>query len=456
MPVKDEAEPNELQKEVSDLKAEVERLKKEMGTKNEVLHKQTTLLANLQTTLNCPICLEVLVRPHALTCGHIFCASCLSQWFHRSSSRPGTPDENGRQRVNRKRNLICPSCRAQCHKYPPLKLPLLIDLAHTLRPHRGNPLLGGDLADVGEGQDGEEKVQGEQDATWGGLWVGARDEEVVSKIRDEEDGVFRCTGCSWEVSERAGRCPQCGRTFAGGGDNDSDASTYEDEDYLSDEGGVWPGIDPLDADAYYDEDFLSDGEVENESWESDSRDEHSPTICLCQNCYPYMSEGDLDDMSDMSDDDSHFQSSSQSESESSIRAISPPATAHSGNEGDDGASVRRSDNRIQATEHESRREENSDDSEPPIAPRGWRRRIPEDEEGEEEEEEGDYDAKVARWRESEEGIESDEDDRRGGEQEEEEEERYDLEESADEEDSAVEESGDDSYFLQQYDNEDSD
>ncbi|KAH8918395.1 hypothetical protein BT69DRAFT_585834, partial [Atractiella rhizophila] len=156
MPVKDEAEPNELQKEVSDLKAEVERLKKEMGTKNEVLHKQTTLLANLQTTLNCPICLEVLVRPHALTCGHIFCASCLSQWFHRSSSRPGTPDENGRQRVNRKRNLICPSCRAQCHKYPPLKLPLLIDLAHTLRPHRGNPLLGGDLADVGEGQDGEE------------------------------------------------------------------------------------------------------------------------------------------------------------------------------------------------------------------------------------------------------------------------------------------------------------
>lgn len=46
----------------------------------------------------CPICMETMVVPHALTCGHTFCGNCISGWVASKES--------------------CPTCRAQVRSTP--------------------------------------------------------------------------------------------------------------------------------------------------------------------------------------------------------------------------------------------------------------------------------------------------------------------------------------------------
>jgi hypothetical protein len=37
---------------------------------------------------NCPICLETVVKAHKTKCGHIFCESCITEWYNHSNQCP--------------------------------------------------------------------------------------------------------------------------------------------------------------------------------------------------------------------------------------------------------------------------------------------------------------------------------------------------------------------------------
>lgn len=72
--------------EVADsAQANVVLLEREIGEAN-------CRLSQITSALQCSICLETFLRPHTLTCGHIFCQECLVQWLLQ--------------------NMRCPTCRA--------------------------------------------------------------------------------------------------------------------------------------------------------------------------------------------------------------------------------------------------------------------------------------------------------------------------------------------------------
>ena len=41
-----------------------------------------------EVDFNCAVCLEIMVEPITLPCGHNFCYSCLDQYFNESNTCP--------------------------------------------------------------------------------------------------------------------------------------------------------------------------------------------------------------------------------------------------------------------------------------------------------------------------------------------------------------------------------
>ncbi|XP_044840071.1 tripartite motif-containing protein 10-like [Mauremys mutica] len=62
-----------------------------------------TPVREIQEETNCPICLEYLMDPVTIQCGHNFCRSCISQYCETWEEQDSDP-------------LCCPSCRARIRK----------------------------------------------------------------------------------------------------------------------------------------------------------------------------------------------------------------------------------------------------------------------------------------------------------------------------------------------------
>lgn len=50
------------------------------------------LVHRLTSRCTCSICMDVMVVPHTLTCGHAFCAECLVKWLLRASEPSACPE----------------------------------------------------------------------------------------------------------------------------------------------------------------------------------------------------------------------------------------------------------------------------------------------------------------------------------------------------------------------------
>ena len=65
---------------------------------------RTPTAAEIEAANTCTICQESLINPMALPCNHIFCETCITEWFY--SSR--VPTHNCRLLAQR----LCPLCRS--------------------------------------------------------------------------------------------------------------------------------------------------------------------------------------------------------------------------------------------------------------------------------------------------------------------------------------------------------
>ncbi|MBW0495379.1 hypothetical protein O181_035094 [Austropuccinia psidii MF-1] len=136
----------------------------------------------------------------------------------------------------KKRNLICPQCRApiKSRPMPFYAIKEATDCLRTNELHSSDsapPLLNGSL------RNSVEAHRDEKDLTWGHLFEPNNDPQSVSPnhqyvVFDAEDGVRRCGRCAWEIGSD-GVCNGCGELYSDvgvEGDDDSEAEESESED----------------------------------------------------------------------------------------------------------------------------------------------------------------------------------------------------------------------------------
>lgn len=146
---------------------------------------------------------------------------------HRGAARPGPAPAPVRAAApppvrmpptgaERAAKVVCPSCRFKLTQEPPIKVFALSMLCDTVRKAEQ---VGGALASesedgkAGATEDEADDVD-ENDKTWGGLFhdsskeLSAKDKRArdARPMRDEEDGVWRCGFCNWEVEKDSAEC----------------------------------------------------------------------------------------------------------------------------------------------------------------------------------------------------------------------------------------------------------
>jgi len=149
--------------------------------------------------LTCQICHHFMYEPYALSCGHTYCYSCLSQWLG----------------DNRKKT--CPDCRAEIYQQPTpsyviRELVLVFVSRNQLLPDgetsEEHNKLAKDEADI------VAKDKANMDEKKGGLFRGTfKRNRPLTTLHDPSDNVERCPICHWEVED--GFCTNCGDSDSG-------------------------------------------------------------------------------------------------------------------------------------------------------------------------------------------------------------------------------------------------
>ncbi|TBU63427.1 hypothetical protein BD310DRAFT_916336 [Dichomitus squalens] len=225
----DQLEVNELQRQVSD--------------KENLVSQHESLVSSLQQSLSCQICLDLMHRPYALSpCGHSACYQCLVNWF--KTPPPDLPAHEVLPAFYRRKT--CPHCRAVVTERP-VEIWTMKEMVATLVKsglatgfYNATPAQpeGTANADPWAGIFRRPAQQG-RDAFPGLPFGLPMHEHQMMGMRDDEDDVFRCVECHYEIVD--GMCANCGQEYPGH-DPEHDASDYD-----SDEEGfpVWGANGPV-------------------------------------------------------------------------------------------------------------------------------------------------------------------------------------------------------------------
>ncbi|EPS42729.1 hypothetical protein H072_3323 [Dactylellina haptotyla CBS 200.50] len=229
-------------------------------------------LSKLQKCVTCVVCQDLLFEPYSLGCGHVFCYSCLKDWF--------------------KQKKTCPECRARV-KHQPAPAYLIRGMIDTfvIRAELQSPHDEGQTL-RSQQQEALKMVEADKNDPKG-LFTGmfAKKANGGNALYDPEDGVARCPDCTWEIEDR--RCPNCGRRFHAsempGNDSDiSDASDFSEESDLDEEDDDDSisisdrSENPLDADMHDMDDYP---DSENGPWEEPDYDEDHRLALALQDQY---------------------------------------------------------------------------------------------------------------------------------------------------------------------------
>ncbi|EME39615.1 hypothetical protein DOTSEDRAFT_48065 [Dothistroma septosporum NZE10] len=170
---------------------------------NNTCHHEQSLrslhddLDAMRQLITCKICQRFLYEPYALTCGHTFCYSCLSQWM-------------GQNKIK-----TCPDCRTVIRDEPAPSY--LIRELVLIFVGRSALLPDGETAEehnqlAKEEADIVARDKANTHVETGGLFKGSFKKGTrrtpVEGIRDHSDNIYRCPECTSEVED--GRCSGCG------------------------------------------------------------------------------------------------------------------------------------------------------------------------------------------------------------------------------------------------------
>ncbi|EGX43744.1 hypothetical protein AOL_s00215g480 [Orbilia oligospora ATCC 24927] len=228
-----------------------------------------TDLAKLQKCATCVVCQDLLFEPYSLGCGHVFCYSCLRDWFRQKRT--------------------CPECRARV-RHQPAPAYLIRDMIDTFvqrtilqSPHEEGETL---KQQKEEALRMVEADKSDPRGLFGGMFARRSD---LQPIYDPADGVARCPDCNWEIEGRV--CASCGRRFHNSempdADSDaSDASEFSEEDdddsELDEDEDSVQGSDAsvrMDDDMDDEEDYHDDSDIDN-GWEPDYDQDHRLALAL--------------------------------------------------------------------------------------------------------------------------------------------------------------------------------
>ncbi|KAJ1943217.1 E3 ubiquitin ligase [Kickxella alabastrina] len=87
-----------LRRELQSLQENNRVLRVELAAQNIKLELSASVMAHIENSLACSICMDAFTHPHSLACGHTFCQECLLSWLLR--------------------NKKCPMCRVPVIKQP--------------------------------------------------------------------------------------------------------------------------------------------------------------------------------------------------------------------------------------------------------------------------------------------------------------------------------------------------
>ncbi|KAK0205344.1 hypothetical protein DFS33DRAFT_760208 [Desarmillaria ectypa] len=194
----------------------ITRLTEELQAKSLLLKKHDDALRQVQQTMTCQVCLDLLRKPYALSpCGHVACQGCLLQWFTNPPADGGTLPAH--------KPKTCPHCRAVITKRP-------IEI-WTIKSTVTGLLKSGLLTDIPDHPQSDATT--EDDPWKGAFGVRLQQDEQdldMAGMFDDEDGVYRCRDCMHEIWD--GVCSNCDRIYPG----NQDAQRGMDMAML---GGLW-------------------------------------------------------------------------------------------------------------------------------------------------------------------------------------------------------------------------
>ncbi|KAK0194405.1 hypothetical protein F5146DRAFT_1135159 [Armillaria mellea] len=176
------------------------RLTEELQAKSLLLKKHDDALRQVQQTMTCQVCLDLLRKPYALSpCGHVACQECLLQWF------TNPPADGGALLAHKPKT--CPHCRAVITKRP-------IEI-WTIKSAVTGLLKSGLLTDI---PDHPQSETNPEEDPWKGAFGAPRlqqnDQDLdMMGMLDAEDGVYRCRDCMHEIWD--GVCSNCDRIYPG-------------------------------------------------------------------------------------------------------------------------------------------------------------------------------------------------------------------------------------------------
>ncbi|KAI7083579.1 hypothetical protein KC356_g7443 [Hortaea werneckii] len=208
----------------------------------KTLHSDLSAMRDLVT---CQICHRFMYEPYALSCGHTYCYTCLSQWLGSNKKK------------------TCPDCRMVITQQP---TPSYIIRELVLVFLSRNELLpDGETSDEHHSSAREEaeivmKDKANTDSRTGGLFKGIfrHGGGPLNPIFDPHDRVERCPDCHWEIED--GYCNGCGQPVGEGfsefDDDDSDMSSSGHDDLdqdvdAHDDGSVFGAHDDFDGQDHF-------------------------------------------------------------------------------------------------------------------------------------------------------------------------------------------------------------
>ncbi|KAG9307962.1 hypothetical protein JVU11DRAFT_12768 [Chiua virens] len=250
----------------SSLEDKVVQLEAELKSKNDLITSHHALLNQVQQSITCQVCLDLMYKPYALApCGHLACHSCLVNWF------TAPPPDNRPLPPPIMRKKTCPHCRAIVRERP-VEVWSVKSIAQVVGK-------SGLLQNLSPLPEDTSEVSNSNVDPWKDIFpkLGAASHrfpwyvpgadiditdvaprgEDVGMLDMEDGGIYRCLDCMHEIWD--GVCTSCGRVYPGhrpeGEDEDDvgdparwfdDHMGAEEVDVADDPG--WMGLEDGEAD----------------------------------------------------------------------------------------------------------------------------------------------------------------------------------------------------------------